>query len=178
MKIESKKLLVGTATFIAILAVALLLYNWLSETISPEQHIPTAADFTVIDREDNEVHFFNRLTEGRPIVLNFWASWCPPCRAGMPNFNIGYQEFGEEITFMMVNLTDGRRETKESAIEYIDGEGYTFPIYFDTERLASMAYYVQGIPVTFFINRDGDVVNVVTGQMSESVLRAEIERIQ
>jgi len=178
MKKESKKLLIGIAAFIVVLVVALILYNWLSGIFSPEQHLPTAANFTVIDREDNEIHFSDRLTEGRPIVLNFWASWCPPCRAGMPNFNRIYQEFGEEVTFMMVNLTDGRRETKESAMEYIEGEGYSFPIYFDTVRLASNAYGVQGIPVTFFIDRNGDVVSVVTGQMSESVLRAEIEEIQ
>ena len=178
MKKESKKLLIGTVAFIVVLVIALILYNWLSGIFSPRQHIPTAAGFTVIDREDNEIHFSDRLTEGRPIVLNFWASWCPPCRAGMPNFDRGYQEFGEEVTFMMVNLTDGRRETKEIAIEYIEGEGYTFPIYFDTEASASSAYGVRGIPVTFFIDRNGDVVNVVTGQMSESVLRAEIEGIR
>ena len=179
MKKESKKLLIGTAVFVVALVVALFLYNRLSERISPELDFhSSAADFTVVDRDNNEVHFSHRLSEGRPIVLNFWASWCPPCRAGMPDFNRGYQEFGDEVTFMMVNLTDGRRETKESAIEYIEGEGYSFPIYFDTKRLASDAYEVQGIPVTFFINRKGEVVNVVLGQMSESVLQSEIEKIR
>ena len=179
MKKESKKLLIGTAVFIVALAIALFLYNRLSERISPELDFHSSAvDFTVVDRDNSEIQFFRRLAEGRPIVLNFWASWCPPCRAGMPNFNRGYQEFGDEVTFMMVNLTDGRRETKESAIEYIEGEGYSFPIYFDTERSAATAYEVQGIPVTFFIDRNGEVVNVVVGQMSESVLRAEIEKIR
>ena len=193
MKKESKKVVIGTIIFIVVFAVALgvalFVYNRLSESILPEQFflvrgedgeiVPLpAADFTVIDREGEEVHFANQLAQGRPIVLNFWASWCPPCRAGMPDFNRGYQQFGDEVIFMMVNLTDGRRETKEGAIGYIDEEGYSFPIYFDTEASASEAYIVQRIPITFFINREGNVVNVIMGQMSEAVLREEIERIK
>ncbi|MBP3544577.1 MAG: TlpA family protein disulfide reductase, partial [Lachnospiraceae bacterium] len=78
------------------------------ETTEPEK-VP-APDFTVIDAEGNEVKLSDM--RGKPVVVNFWASWCGPCKMEMPEFEEVYKELGDEVHFMMVNLTDGWQETQ------------------------------------------------------------------
>ncbi|MBQ4347432.1 MAG: TlpA family protein disulfide reductase, partial [Firmicutes bacterium] len=87
-----------------------------------------APDFTVYDSEGNAVMLSDFI--GKPIVLNFWASWCGPCKMEMPEFNEAYAELGEDIQFLMVNVTTGR-ETQESASAFIEENGYSFPVFYD-----------------------------------------------
>ena len=92
-----------------------------AETESADHEEPEyvlAPDFNVYDKDGNTVHlsvFF-----GKPIVLNFWASWCGPCQSEMPDFNEKYAELGDDIHFVMVNMTDGGRETVETASAFIE----------------------------------------------------------
>ena len=111
--------------------IAMAAYNQLSDKFLPEQGVmeePTeeekylAPDFIVYDSEGNEVALSDFL--GQPVVLNFWASWCGPCKSEMPDFQEVYEEYGEEVQFLMVNLTDGSQETVESASDYIANNGY------------------------------------------------------
>ena len=95
------------------------------------QETTPAPDFTVLDYDGKEVKL--SAFKGKPVVLNFWASWCGPCKSEMPDFNEIYQEYKDQICFMMVNLTDGTQETMEKAKAYVDGQGYSFPVYFDTK---------------------------------------------
>ena len=76
-----------------------------------------APDFEVIDKEGNPVKLSSFF--GKPIVLNFWASWCGPCQSEMPDFNEKYAELGGDVHFVMVNMTDGGRETVETASAFI-----------------------------------------------------------
>jgi len=115
---------------------------------------------------------------GKPVVLNFWASWCPPCKAEMPDFDKLYGELGDEIQFMMIDLVDGRRETVEIGARFIQAQGYGFPVLFDTQYEAASAYNVSGIPATYFIDAQGYIVSNVTGQLNETRLRGGIEGIR
>lgn len=115
---------------------------------------------------------------GKPVVLNFWASWCPPCKAEMPYFNEAYQKYGGDIQFLMVNQTDGSRETLDTAASFIRDKGYGFPIFYDTTFSAAFAYNVQSIPSTFFIDSSGKVVAVFSGSMSKEKLEANLGRLQ
>lgn len=133
-------------------------------------------DFTVQDYDGNYVKLSDYI--GTPIVLNFWASWCPPCKREMPEFETVYQEMKEEIEFMMVDLTDGQRETTAIGKEYIKSQGFTFPVYFDTNLEGAYAYSVSSIPSTYFIDKDGVVVKNVRGAMNEKDLRKAIELIR
>ena len=136
---------------------------------------PSTPNFTVLDGDGNEV----RLSDffGKPIVLNFWTSWCPPCRSEMHHFEDAYGKYAGKVEFLMVNLTDGKRETVKIARDFVDSMGYTFPVYFDTEYEATYAYGIRSIPATYFIAADGSVEAHVTGMISASQLEEGIRRI-
>ena len=135
----------------------------------------TAPDFTMLDMEGNEVKLSDFL--GTPIVLNFWASWCPPCKAELPDFDDACKKYEGKVTFLMVNLTDGQRETVEVAKSYIASQGYTFPVYFDTKYEAAYTYGVSSIPQTYFINADGSLEARATGMISAAQLEKGIGMI-
>ncbi|MDE5803667.1 MAG: TlpA family protein disulfide reductase [Lachnospiraceae bacterium] len=124
-----------------------------------------APDFTVVNEAEEEVKLSDFV--GKPVVLNFWASWCGPCKSEMPFFQNMYDTYGEEVVFMMVNLTDGSRETVETALDYVQQADYTFPIYFDTNQEAAYAYYVSSIPATYFIDAEGNLVAYGVGSLQE-----------
>ena len=135
----------------------------------------TAPDFTVYDREGNP----HKLSDffGKPIVLNFWASWCSPCKMEMPDFNEKYLEIGEEVQFLMINLTDGYRETVEVAAAFIENQGYSFPVFFDTAYEASNTYGVSSIPTTYFLNAEGKLIAKASGAIDAATLQRGIDMI-
>ncbi len=132
-------------------------------------------DFTVYDKEGNEVKLSDFI--GKPIVLNFFASWCGPCKSEMPDFEAAYKEHGDGVQFLMINLTDGYYETVESASAFIKQSGYTFPVYYDTSSSAAIAYSVVSIPTTYFIDAEGNIVAKATGALSAKSLAEGIALI-
>lgn len=140
-----------------------------------ENEYDPAPDFTVYDADGKPVKLSDM--KGKPVVLNFWASWCPPCKAEMPDFDAVCKEYEGKVTFMMVNLTDGERETVESARNFIHMMEYSFPVYYDTDMEASNTYGIQSIPTTFFIDADGGLVAYGSGALSENELRRGISML-
>jgi len=185
------KTIIAILLFAAFLTGAYFAFIYLSKTVdSPDnpagkqdetaqsgeqRNEEKAPDFTVFDAGDNEI----KLSElfGKPIVLNIWASWCPPCKAELPDFNNVYEEMGETVTFMMVDLVDGSRETKQTGEKYIAEQGFTFPVYYDTKQEAGLVYSVTSIPTTVFIDKDGYIIKKLIGQIDEKTLRDGIDLI-
>lgn len=135
----------------------------------------TLPDFTVIDTAGNEIHLSDFV--GKPVILNFWASWCGPCKAEMPDFDEMYAEYGDEIHFVMVNVTDGSQETIDSAKSFIDKAGYSFPVYFDINLEASMTFQAYSIPTTYFIDKKGEPIAQATGSITKDVIQQGIDMI-
>jgi thiol-disulfide isomerase/thioredoxin len=135
-----------------------------------------AYDFTMTDSEGGSLYLSDMF--GKPVVLNFWASWCPPCKEEMPEFDRVYQELGGEIHFIMLDLTDGARETEEDGRLYIEEQGLSLPIYFDSALEGATAYGIQAIPSTFFIDKDGYIAASARGAIDEATLLAGIELIK
>ena len=139
-----------------------------------EEELTLAPDFTVYDAQGNEVKLSDYI--GKPTVLNFWASWCGPCQMEMPDFHEKYLEIGEEVNFLMVNMTSGR-ETLENAQAFIEEEGYTFPVFFDTETDAAMTYSVYSLPTTYFLDAQGYLIANATGAIDADTLQRGIDLI-
>ena len=162
-----------------LLLTALLLAGCGNEPAAPVETQPettaatmTVPDFVVYDGDSNEV----RLSDffGKPIVLNFWASWCGPCKSEMPDFQKVYEELGGQVQFIMVNVGEQMSE----AAAFIASTGYTFPVYYDVSNNASFTYQISSIPATFFINAKGELVTYQVGMLEESLLRTAIDMIR
>lgn len=143
------------------------------ETVQEE--LVMAPDFTVYDAEGNSVNLSDFI--GKPTVVNFWASWCGPCKMEMPDFNEKYLEHGENVNFLMVNMTDGSQETIEKALEFIEDEGYVFPVYYDTDLDAAYKYGVNSIPATYFIDAEGHAIARGQGAIDADTLQYGIDMI-
>lgn len=135
-----------------------------------------APDFTVTDGGGNRVSTAD--LSGKPVILNFWATWCPPCRSELPAFDKLYRQYGNEVSFMMIDLTDGYRETVEGVKKFISENGYTFPVYYDTEGSAAEAYNVSSIPFTVAVGRNGNIVGTHLGAMSEAAFEKLIKTVK
>ena len=143
---------------------------------SNEEELMMAPDFTVYDQEGNAVSLSDFI--GKPTIVNFWASWCGPCKMEMPDFNEKYKELGEEINFLMVNMTDGAQETIEKAKAFVEESGYSFPVYYDTDLDAAMTYGVSSIPSTFFIDAEGHAVAWAQGMIDGETLQKGIDMLK
>lgn len=177
--------------FICVLGGASVLYKVLGEKVETDRlaveenneapetqediELTKAPDFTVYDSERNAFRLSD--FEGKPVVLNFWASWCDPCKSEMSDFDEAYGEYGENIHFLIVNMTDGYQETVESAKEFIKESDYTFPVYYDTDLEAAKAYSVYSIPTTYFIDKDGYIIAQGRGALDAETLQMGIDYI-
>lgn len=186
---KSVKWVIIAVLLAAIIVSATLLYKKLSKNYSgnnlmdssqtqdstESEKANAAPDFTVLDHEGNEVKLSDY--KGKPVVLNFWATWCYYCRMEMPDFNEAYKKY-PDVQFLMVNATDGVQETMSSAAEYVDKENYQFDVFFDTKYEAVNAYNVTGFPSTFFIDKDGNLVTRGSGMLNMETLEKGIKMIK
>ena len=189
MKNTKNMFLIGLA-LVLVIVIAGVMYKKLSsgtdtaQLVSRQQEVSsatessknTAPDFTVYDKEGNKVNLSDYF--GKPIVLNFWASWCGPCRSEMPDFNDKYLELKDEIIFLMVNMTDGSRETVDIASDYVKSQGFSFEVLYDTDYNAANTYQVYSLPTTYFLDSSGNIAAQARGAISSSTLQNGIDMIK
>lgn len=145
------------------------------DSSSEENQLVTAPNFTAYDIDGNSINLTDFF--GKPIIVNFWASWCGPCKMEMPDFNEAYTTYKDEINFLMINMTDGSRETVEKASSFITESGYIFPVYYDTDYSAAITYSVSSLPTTYFINVKGELVAHARGAIDADTLQKGIDMI-
>ncbi len=141
------------------------------ETVDPDA-IP-ALDFTLEDQFGN-THSLEDY-KGKTIFLNFWATWCPPCKAEMPEIQQLYDSYSREgedalIVLGVAGPEMGKEGTVEDITAFLEDNGYTYPVLMDTDWSLFYGYGISSFPTTFMIDRDGNIFGYLTGQMSYEIM--------
>jgi len=132
----------------------------------------SATDFTLRDLHGNQVSL--RQFSGQPVVVNFWATWCPPCRAEVPHLVEAYEREGGEVVFLAISVD----EPAGTVRRFAEKNGMPFIILLDDGGKVASNHKVRGIPVTLFISREGEIVARYAGQMSPQRLEEGLSRIR
>lgn len=131
-----------------------------------------APNFTLKTLDGKQVELYK--TEGKPTLINFWASWCDPCKREMPFLEKAFQQHKEQLNFRMVNQTS--QDTLPNIKKYLQQGKYTFPVLLDEENedgqtVGADRYQLIGVPTTFVIDATGKITHKVVGEMSEEELQ-------
>ena len=110
--------------------------------------------------------------KGKKVILNFWASWCPPCKAEMPHMEKFYKEYKDSanVEILAINMTTTERRGLPTIEKFVNAYGLTFPIPLDEDGDVTKAYGVISPPLTYFINTDGTIALTFNGSMDEQTL--------
>jgi len=117
---------------------------------------------------------------GQIVIVNFWASWCPPCRREMPDLDELDKELKEsgDAVLITVNLVDGRRETVDSARQYIEENGFGFTVLIDEQGVLASEYSVSAIPHTIILDRNGDVASTIIGATTKATILERVAEVE
>lgn len=110
---------------------------------------------------------------GQPVVLNFWATWCPPCRAEMPDLQATSRKFNGRVAFLGVD----QGENAGTIIKFRDENGITYPLLVDEDNTVNDTYGIRALPTTIFINADGVVTEVYSGILNRAILESRVQRL-
>lgn len=138
-----------------------------------------AIDFTLTDQYGN-THTLSDY-KGKTVFLNFWATWCPPCRAEMPDIQKLYEEYAEagddSVVILGIAAPDyGQEQSEDKIIDFLEENGYTYPVVMDPGGSLFAQYGIYSFPTTFMIDKDGNVFGYASGQLSEDIMRSIIRQ--
>lgn len=137
-----------------------------------------APDFTLNDQYSN-THTLSDY-KGKTVFLNFWATWCPPCRAEMPEIQEIYEEYGENASDVIIlgiaGPDYGREGSAEEIAAFLSEHGYSYPVVMDEGGLTAYYYGISAYPTTFMIDKDGNVYGYVSGQITKDIMQSIIEQ--
>ncbi len=173
----SSRFRIHAAGVLALLALVLVAYLYVGSVAAPapateEARRPQAPAFTAPSFGEEEISLADY--RGRPVVLNFWASWCPPCRAEAPQLERVWQAYRDRgVVFLGVDI----RDSEVDARVYLREFGVTYANLRDPSNAIAVGYGVSGIPATFFIDREGRVASRWLGPVSEQQIAARVEEL-
>ena len=179
---------------VVVLLVAVMIGTYVKQEINKEREIDAAAlgqeveeqkiglekgdtppDFTLTSLDGEKVTLSE--LQGKKVILNFWNTWCPPCKAEMPHMQKYYEQYAteENVEILAVNLTAGERDVTADAkintvMTFKNSYKLTFPILLDTKNEVGLDYQIITIPTTYFIDTLGTVQHVIQGPMDLDML--------
>lgn len=170
-----------TGALALVITVAFAVQFWILPQQSITELLPEHAQAESVGEQAPDFEFLGeqghalKLSDfaGTPIVLNFWASWCPPCRMEKPHFQRAFEQYGDDVAFIVLNVD----EPMDTVRAYMDEEGFTFPVYFDVLHEGSEAFGVTGVPETVFIDADGFITSRFLGAINFDTIEHALEEI-
>lgn len=145
-----------------------------------ESGVIMAPDFTLVDQYGT-IHTLSDY-KGKTVFLNFWATWCPPCKREMPHIEDIYKEYGsneEDVIILGVAFpNEGGEKSKQGIIEFLEDKNYTFPVVFDESSNLSYYYNISVYPTTFIINPEGGIEGYLQGAMRKDDMRSIIDQVK
>jgi len=168
------------------LSILLLSAGWIwisaipiGSTISGEVPAPHpgffAPEFNLFDINGDEITLSS--LRGTPIMLNFWARWCPPCKAEMPAMQLAYEKY-KDRGFEIIAINATNQDNLNNAASFILKNDLTFPVLLDSNGQTTEDYQIRSLPTSFFIDRDGRITDVVIGgPLAEALLNIRINEL-
>ncbi|MDM5246539.1 MULTISPECIES: redoxin domain-containing protein [unclassified Lysinibacillus] len=186
---------------IVVLLVVAMIGTYVKQQIDKDREIETASlgkavdeekiglkkgdippDFTLTSLDGKDVTLSE--LRGKKVVLNFWATWCPPCKAEMPHMQKYYEQHAKEdnVEIIAVNLTSQERDFSadgkiDTVMTFRDSFELTFPILLDQKKEVSPQYNVMMIPTTYFIDSNGYIQRAISGPMDANMLESYVEEL-
>ncbi|MBM7853932.1 peroxiredoxin [Desulfohalotomaculum tongense] len=138
-----------------------------------KQGKPVAPDFTLDDLAGNKVSLQD--FRGQVVLLNFWNTWCPPCKAEMPEIEETYNKYKDRgFAVLAVNITV-QEEYAGAVKDFVTENGYSFPVLMDRDGKVSLQYGVRSIPTSLIINRQGEIIDAKIGPFAPMELESKIK---
>ncbi|ETI91205.1 TlpA family protein disulfide reductase [Clostridium butyricum] len=140
--------------------------------INPNVVKTKALDFKLKDLDGNEVSLSS--LKGKKVFLNFWATWCPPCKAEMPEIEKLYQETKDsDLVILAVDIGENSNTVKP----FIDENKYNFKVLLDSDQSVATQYGISSIPTSYFIDTDGNIISTHIGAMTIDQMKAYIKTL-
>ena len=192
MESNKRGTLVAAALLVAVLVCGGLGYRMLAARVEPEpapieqaeatedaDEAPQLADHdATVYTVDGEAVTLTQIADGRPLVINFWATWCPYCVEELPDFQEIVADYSGRVSFAFVDVTDGSRETVELAAAFLEENGFSdLPAYYDTDLAASIEYGASSLPTTVVVNGEGEIIAISAGMIDPVLLRGALDQM-
>ena len=130
-----------------------------------------APDFTFTDLVTGRTMKLSDLRD-KPVYLNFWATWCPPCVKELPHIQAKYEQYKDRIHFLAISVDS----EQDAPAQFISSKGYTFTVGYGNEREISRAYNIEAIPASYIIGTDGTIKAQIVGSMDEADLESFLQK--
>ena len=130
-----------------------------------------APDFTFTDLVTGKTTKLSDLRD-KPVYLNFWATWCPPCVKELPHIQAKYEQYKDSFHFLAISVDS----EQEAPAQFISSKGYTFTVGYGNEREISRAYNIEAIPASYIIGTDGTIKAQIVGSMDEADLESFLQK--
>lgn len=161
------------AALLIILTSGLLVTGCAADTEPSAQEGKLAPDFQLQDLDGQSVALSD--FRGKPVLLNFWATWCSPCRSEMPYIQQVYDEWSDKgLVVLAINIGESPATVKE----FVQAQGFSFPVLLDTKQDVAEKYNIRGIPTTLFIDKDGVIqVKLIGAFPSKAAIEQNLGKI-
>lgn len=150
-----------------------------SSTSASAQDTPLLADHdATVYTALNEPLKLTDIANGRPLIMNFWTTWCPYCVQEMPDYQQIYNEYKDRVSFAFIDCVGSKGETAEKALDWLRENGCEdLPAYFDNNREATSTYGAWSLPTTVIISAQGEILDLSAGAINPDLMRRTLDTL-